>query len=88
MLSLVGLGLIYVFGLAFPIYNFFSTLFWRLQYFKWVKLQNHDGIVQFVLQNQNSKFNVMRKWWNSFGLQQDNNEKVTVSGPVGFALLV
>ena len=44
MLSLVGLGLIYVFGLAFPIYNFFSTVFWRLQYFKWVKLQSHEEV--------------------------------------------
>ena len=44
MLSLVGLGLIYVFGLAFPIYNFFATVFWRLQYFKWVKLQSHEEV--------------------------------------------
>ena len=34
MLTLLGFGLVYIFGLAFPVYNFFSTVLWRLQYFK------------------------------------------------------
>jgi len=49
MLSLVGLGLIYVFGLAFPIYNFFSTVFWRLQYFKLGITEQREDAVKFFL---------------------------------------
>jgi len=34
ILSLISIGLIYFFGLARPIFNFFATVIYRLQYFK------------------------------------------------------
>ena len=34
ILSLISIGLIYFFGLALPIFNFFATVIYRLQYFK------------------------------------------------------
>jgi len=49
MLSLLALGFVYVFGLAFPIYNFFTTLFWRLQYFKFGITEQKEDAVKFFL---------------------------------------
>jgi len=48
-LSLISIGLIYFFGLALPIFNFFATVIYRLQYFKLGITEQKEEAVKFFL---------------------------------------